>query len=141
MRLKITLFVVSLLAVCATADAAECAADKLVGTWKVVKATFNDQDNITPSVQQVKLITPSHFTWVHYDRTSGKADAAAGGTYTVSGPSYVETIEFAFGPDAGVLLKRQFNFSCSMDGNTWTIKGQVLLTRIEETWERVTAKE
>jgi hypothetical protein len=141
MRIE-TLALLSLLVFAPSATAAECTQDKLLGTWKQTRAKMGAQENNpTPTSQEIKHVTQTHFTWVHYDPTTGKADASGGGTYSLVGGSYTEKIEFVFGPeDINALLRKQFQFACSIDGDTWTIKGNVLDTPLDETWERMAAQ-
>ncbi len=125
----------------AGAVAEECTVDKLMGTWKLATNKYRNQKNLPSATSaDLKLITPTHYTWVHYDPTTGKADAAGGGTFTVSGGTYTETVLYGFGFGADVLTEKQIRFSCSLQGNVWTHKGTILGGALEETWERVTAQ-
>src|SRR5262252_7622812 len=68
-----------------------------VGTWKLVSTKYADAKDFTkytgPS-SRLKIINPTHFTWVEVDQAK-RVSAMAGGRYTLSGNNYTETIDFA----------------------------------------------
>jgi len=103
----------------ATTTAPASAADSkhtLEGTWELVSAkyTFPDKTETNAGYKQIKVITKNHWAFVgqNTDRqkfTSQGSDAellsaakgfgAGGGTYTFSGDTYTEVIEFFHNPN------------------------------------------
>jgi hypothetical protein len=45
-------------------------------------------------MRTVKHITPTHWTWVAYDRENKMVLAAAGGTWLLQNGQYVENVDF-----------------------------------------------
>src|SRR5215813_10703551 len=115
--------------------------NKLVGTWKQVKARFRGNDvKIPEGTTQLKHITPTHFTFVDYDK-DGKFIDAFGGPYTLNGEKYEETIEYGVGGVFNMLKGKRQSFECKVEGDKWYHNGTLSngLT-IEEVWERVEKK-
>ena len=115
--------------------------NKLVGTWKQVKAKFGGKEAKFPEGNtQLKHITPTHFTFVDYDK-DGKFIDAFGGPYTLNGEKYEETIEYGVGGVFNMLKGKPQSFECKVEGAKWYHNGTLSngLT-IEEVWERVGPK-
>ena len=72
-----------------------------LGTWQLAAYKYGiDQSNFTDATKsgrRIKLITENYFTWVHIDTTSKKVYSSAGGTYTLNGNTYTESIDLWFG--------------------------------------------
>jgi hypothetical protein len=114
---------------------------KLVGTWKQVKAKFRGSEvKIPEGTTQLKHITPTHFTFVDFDK-DGKFIDAFGGRYTLNGEKYEETLEYGVGDVFKILKGKTQSFECKVDGAKWYHNGTLSngLT-IEEVWERVEPK-
>jgi hypothetical protein len=115
--------------------------NKLVGTWKQVKAKFGGKEHKIPEgTTQLKHITPTHFTFVDIDKDGNVFDTL-GGPYTLKGEKYEETPEYGGGTIAEVfkvLKGKPQSFECKVEGARWYHKGTLSngLT-IEEVWERV----
>jgi hypothetical protein len=115
--------------------------NKLVGTWKQVKAKFGGNDvKIPEGTTQLKHITPTHFMFVDFDK-DGKFIDAFGGPYTLKGGKYEETLEYGVGEVFKMLKGKPQPFECKVEGNKWYHNGTLSngLT-IEEVWERVEKK-
>lgn len=111
----------------------------LVGTWKLVSAKWGQREiKIPEEITRLKHVTPTHFTWVVYDK-DGKVMTILGGRYVVQGDVYEETPEYGTGMDA--LRGKVQTFNWKVDGNKWHHNGKLSsgLT-IEEVWERVEKK-
>jgi hypothetical protein len=56
---------------------------KIIGTWKLVSYKYGDNETKqTPdSIQKIKLITQTTFTWVKYSVKDKIIKNSAGGTY------------------------------------------------------------
>src|SRR5215470_14061727 len=115
--------------------------NKLVGTWKQVKAKFGGNDAKLPEGNtQLKHITSTQFMYVDFDK-DGKVIDAFGGPYTLKGEKYEETLEYGVGDVFKILKGKPQSFECKVEGNKWYHSGTLSngLT-IEEVWERLVAK-
>ncbi len=118
--------------------------NKLVGTWKQVKAKFGGKESKIPEgTTQLKHVTSTHFMFVDYDK-DGMVIDALGGPYTLKGEKYIETPEYGGGTIGEVfkILKgKPQSFECKVEGNKWYHNGTLsnVLT-IEEVWKRVEKK-
>ena len=121
---------------------AEASADnKLVGTWKMVKAKYGGKEyNIPEGTTEFKHVTPAHFMLAAIDK-DGTVRAAIGGPYTLKGERYVETPEYGLSEVFTNIKGKPQSFECKVQGNKWYHNGTVSsgLT-IEEVWERVEPK-
>ncbi len=112
-------------------DSAKTAPDakaKLVGTWESTPR----QDG----TRQLKYITPTHFVWVIYDVEKKTPLGSAGGTWTLKGDTYKETVDFA--ADGWEHLRgKTVELTSKVDGDKWTVQGTLDTGfKIDETWER-----
>ena len=122
---------------------AEASADnKLVGTWKMVKARYGGKEANVLSEEhtEFKHVTPAHFILVAIDK-DGKVGAAIGGPYTLKGEKYEETPEYGLSEIFTNIKGKRQSFECKVEGNKWYHNGTLSngLT-IEEVWERVEPK-
>ena len=122
---------------------AEASADnKLVGTWKMVKARYGGKEANVLSEEhtEFKHVTPAHFILVAIDK-DGKVGAAIGGPYTLKGDKYEETPEYGLSEIFTNIKGKPQSFECKVKGNKWYHNGTLSngLT-IEEVWERVEPK-
>jgi hypothetical protein len=133
---------------CSAADEPEKAEAKpdneLVGTWKLVSAKYNGQENKLPEgITMLKHITPVQFMWAIYDK-DGKVESALGGPYTLKGDKYEETPEYGLADTLDSLkdLKGKIqSFTWKIKGNKWYHDGKLSSgVTIEEVWERVEKK-
>ena len=151
MRLMSMAVLVSLVAVAAFTSGSSTADDpkkaeartenKLVGTWKQVKAKFRGNEvKIPEGTTQLKHITPTHFMFVDFDK-DGKFIDAFGGPYTLKGEKYEETLEYGVGDVFKALKGKPQSFECKVEGAKWYHNGTLTngLT-LEEVWERVEPK-
>ena len=119
----------------------EKAANKLIGTWKLVSAKYGGQEFKLPEgATQLKHVTPSQFMWAMYD-ADGKVTRGAGGPYSLAGDTYEETPEYGLSSDFDVIKGKAQTFKWKVDGNKWYHDGKLNsgLT-IEEVWQRVEKK-
>jgi len=110
------------------------------GTWQLVSFKYGDATNWSdpPNGQRrIKHITDTHFTWVAYEVASGKIQSMAGGTYTLSGAAYTESIDYAGEGMTDYFGKKQ-SFTIRVEGDKLYQSGQLSDgTKIEEVWQRV----
>lgn len=115
--------------------------NKLVGTWKMVKAKFGSKDfKIPEGNTQIKHITPTHYMFVDFDKDGNVFDAR-GGPYTLKGDRFEATPEYGLSENFNVLKGKPQSFTWKVEGNKWYHNGTLSsgLT-IEEVWERVEKK-
>jgi hypothetical protein len=111
-----------------------------LGTWKLVSYKYGPSQpgfrDFPESQQRIKLITETHFTWVQFDAATMKVGAAAGGTYSLSGNTYTESIDFGLGMDTYSGAKHAFTIR--VEGDKFFLSGSLADgLMIEEVWERV----
>ena len=111
----------------------------LIGTWKQVSMKVSGVDNPIPQTYTTyKHLTPSGFVWLSYDKISGRIIRAAGGTYTLNGNTYIETIEYGIGSDYEIIKNSKPSFTANIDGDKWYHSGRLANGQtIDEIWERV----
>lgn len=102
---------------------------KLLGSWEVTLGT-----NAPKSGRMFKHITPTHWTWVAFDRENRQVVASAGGTWTLRNGEYVETCLFStdnFPQGRG----NSYAFQYQLEGNRWILKtGPGRIIAQDETW-------
>ena len=102
MKLNILLILIIVLTV-------SCQNDKpqdelpLVGTWELIGATTIEKDTsfstFDPKIKMIKIINPTHFSFLSHDLNMGKDTATAkftsgGGSYTLKDSVYTEHLEY-----------------------------------------------
>ena len=111
-----------------------------IGTWKLVSTKYGDAKDFTQYSEdstRMKLINPTHFTWLEIDNNSKKVLTSAGGTYTLEGETYTESLDFAGEGMAPYLGKAQ-KFTIRVEGDKLFQSGQLSDgLKIEENWVRV----
>jgi hypothetical protein len=111
-----------------------------VGTWQLVSFKYGEAtnwSNLPEGQRRIKLINPTHFSWVQYEAPSGKAQTMAGGTYTLKEGAYIETIEYA-GEGMTEYLGKSQSFTIRVEGEEFHQSGRLSDgTQIEEVWQRV----
>jgi len=106
---------------------------QLPGTWESVSPS----PEAPKAMRTVKHVTPTHWTWVAYDRENKMVLAAAGGTWSIKGGKYEEVCEFTTENFPGARGK-SFAYDFKVDGDQWTIKrGPELQIQNDEAWKRV----
>jgi hypothetical protein len=135
-----------LCAVTLRGEAPERAGDQrssLVGTWKVTSMKINGQAMDLPdSSVTYKHVTPGGFTFLSFQKADGKLYRAGGGTWTLSGDEYAETIEYGLGDVFEEIKGGTHTFKCRIEGDTWHHTGKLAKgTTIDEVWTRVKPSE
>ena len=111
----------------------------LVGTWKMKSMKVNGTARDLPETAVTyKHVTPAGFTWLSYEKETGKVFRVAGGTYTLNGDAYAEQIEYGNGRDFDLVKNAAHAFKCRIDADTWHHTGRLASgTTIDEEWTRV----
>jgi hypothetical protein len=111
-----------------------------LGTWHLASFKYGtDQPGFTDypqSRRRIKLITETHFTWVDFDTSTKKVTGTAGGTYSLSGNIYTESIDFGLGMDT--YFGQKHAFTIRVEGDKFFLSGSLADgLKIEEVWQRV----
>ena len=111
----------------------------LVGTWRMKSMKVDGQVNTLPDRGVTyKHVTPGGFTWLSFEKDSGTIFRAAGGTWTLKGDAYTETIGYGMGDDFDAVKNASHPFTCRIEGDTWYHSGKLASgTTIDEVWTRV----
>ena len=114
--------------------------DSILGTWQLASYKYgSNQSNFidaSPGQRHIKLITETYFTWIITDTITKKVYSAAGGTYTLSGNTYTESIDFGLGMDT--YLGHKHIFTIKVEGDMFFLSGSLADgLKIEEIWQRV----
>ncbi len=112
--------------------AAGAGASGLDGAWENVTPGFN------PALRQVKHINGGQFTWTISDRSRGIMVLMSGGSCTVQGNSYKETIEYCNPGIQERLLGQEQTLTVQLQGDQVTFTGVLTSgVQINETFQRL----
>ena len=110
-----------------------------LGTWQLVSTKYGNETNFTDypaERRRIKMITDTHFTWMDYAVDTKKVGSSAGGTYTLEGNAYTETIEFV-GDGMEPFAGQKQVFTIKVDGDKLFQSGHLSNgLKIEENWRR-----
>jgi hypothetical protein len=115
------------------AEPAKLAKD-LIGTWVLV-GTPDKVGDPPASGGRLKFRTGRHWAVTQADPETGKVVFHHGGTYTLDGDTYAETVEYANENTAG-LVKKTFKFKVKVEGDTYTQTGVGDDNPYNEVWKR-----
>lgn len=112
----------------------------LLGTWELASYKYGDQKesaDFPKNGHRVKMITETHWTWCEFETNTKEIQVGAGGSYTLDGDTYTESIDFAMPGMMSYLGKKQV-FTVRVEGDRLRQAG-VLSDglKIEEVWNRV----
>lgn len=111
----------------------------ILGTWKLLSYRYGEGDIQIPndSVKMIKLVTPSHFTWVHFATRNQIVGEVAGGTYVFDGVNYVENIDFGGHGMTSYINKKQ-SYKIKIKEDKIYLSGVMTDNqRIEEIWGKI----
>jgi hypothetical protein len=108
-------------------------AKNLVGTWILVGEP-GDIGEVPTAGGRLKFFTGRHWMITQADPASGVTTFHHGGTYTLNGDEYVETIEYA-NESTKDLIKQTFKFTLKVEGDTLSQIG--IGNPWNEVWKRV----
>ena len=108
-------------------------AKNLLGTWILVGEPGKVGD-APASGGRLKFCTGKHWTITQADAKTGVTIFHHGGTYTLSGEEYAETVEYA-NESTKELIKQTFKFTIKIDGDTLTQTG--IGNPFNEVWRRI----
>lgn len=109
----------------------------LVGTWEL-ESYRGEGDSIRSDypefVSYVKLITPTHFVWVHYLSEQDQVLAEGGGTYVYDGDTYTETLNFVY-PSGSGQVGTVLPFKCKLADDSWYHTGYIIIQEQDDSGE------
>ena len=115
-----------------TQNPTSLAAD-LIGTWILVGKP-GEVGEAPKSGGRLKFLTGSHWIITQADPETGVVIFHHGGTYTLDGDNYAETVEYA-NENTKDLIKQTFKFTIKVEGDTLTQIG--IGNPWTEVWKRV----
>ena len=111
------------------ATAASPFAKELTGTWILVK----EAGKTPPAGKDLKFCVDGHWCDTYADPTNGLVVVHHGGTYTLEGNTYTETVHYA-NPGTLNLVGQNFKFDMKLQGDTLTLAG--IGNPWNEVWKR-----
>jgi len=109
-------------------------AKELIGTWILV-GTPDKVSEAPKSGARLKFFTGKHWAITQADPDTSKVIFHHGGTYTLDGDNYTETIEYA-NENTAELIKKTFKFKIKVEGDTYTQVGVGDDNAFSEVWKR-----
>jgi hypothetical protein len=108
-------------------------AKELIGTWVLV-GTPDNVGEPPKTGGRLKFRTGRHWTITEADPQTGEVIFHHGGTYTVNGDEYVETIEYA-NKNTAALIGKSLKFKVKVEKDTYTQIG--VDNQFNEVWKRL----
>lgn len=108
--------------------------NQLMGTWDLVSYREDSDGNYIEYpeyVGYIKLITPTHFTWVYFNKNDDEIYAAGSGSYSYEDNQYSETIDMIYPENAGQ-LGETIQFKAQIENNRWKHLGKMPLIEVDE---------
>jgi hypothetical protein len=109
-------------------------AKELMGTWILV-GTPDKIGEPPASGGRFKFFTGRHWAITQADPDTGKVIYHHGGTYTLDGDTYTETVEYA-NENTARLIQKTFKFKVKVEGDTYTQTGIGDDNPYNEVWKR-----
>ena len=112
----------------------------LLGAWEFVSYRYGDQKEFADAPKDrphIKMITETHFLWFEFDASTKEIQTGAGGSYSLSGNTYIESTDFAIRGMTNYLGKKHV-FTVRVEGDRLTQSGALSDgLKIEEVWRRI----
>jgi hypothetical protein len=96
-------------------------AQEIIGTWAL--AGTSDKIEEVADAARLKFLTGKHWTVTQNDPKTGKVIFHHGGTYTLDGDVYTESVEYA-NESTAELIGQKYKFKVKVDGDVFTNIGQ-----------------
>ena len=103
----------------------------LIGTWDMAGTPDNEEEPLAKG-GRLKFITGKHWTLTHYDE-AGKVTLHQGGTCTIDGDEYTETVKYA-NESTAENIGKSFKFKVKLEGDKYTQTG--MGNPYTEVWRR-----
>ncbi len=106
----------------------EASSNPLMGTWNLDSYRAFESDSLRSEyhsfVGYLKLVTPSHFVWIKYNKEGDEVMAAASGTYSYKSDVYTENIQTCYPRGEGIVGTSP-EFDVRLEPDNWKHSGQV----------------
>jgi hypothetical protein len=110
-------------------------AKELIGTWVLVATP--DKDTEPPKAGgRLRFFSGKHWCITQADAKTGKVIYHHGGTYTLDGDTYTETVKYATANTEG-FINKTFKFKITVEGDTYTQTAVGADNPFTEVWKRV----
>jgi hypothetical protein len=109
-------------------------AKELVGAW-VLAGTPDKIEEPPASGGRIKFFSGGHWNITQADPKTGKVIFHHGGTYTLEGDTYTETIQYA-NENTAELIGKTFKFKVKVDGDAYTQTAVGEDNPFTEAWKR-----
>lgn len=114
----------------------------IIGTWKIVSFKYGGKDGIdagdsSSKMKSVKIITPTHFSFVSMSMPDNKFLCAATGSCKFDKDTYTEQIGYT---SMQGMEGKQFTYQIRFEGDKWYVNGPINKSgsfTLEEVWQRV----
>ena len=111
----------------------------LLGTWKLVSYQYGDRAKVDSlgNYNAIELITPGHFTWLHYSSDDKTVFDSAGGTYDFDGENL--TINVEYGGKGMIPYIGKSTYKIKFKGDQMFLSGSLFPTglKLEEVWKKL----
>jgi hypothetical protein len=107
-------------------------AKELIGTW-VAAGTPEQPEEPAANGGRYKSFTGKHWAVTRHDPETGEVEYHHGGTYTLDGDDYEETVLYSTKNNAE-LIKQKFKYKIKVEGDTYTQIG--VGNPYNEVWKR-----
>jgi hypothetical protein len=108
---------------------------KVEGVWKMFSATYSKENKTylqdSSSYVAVKTIFGNRFSYSYFDSKKKELIRTGGGTFTINGNKFIETLDYAF-PESKQVGK-PVTYTLDLEGKRWTYKN----SDYTEVWDRV----
>lgn len=122
------------------ADSEKELRDQLVGTWKILSASFDGKPSeLHQKSITLKHITPVHVQWIGYQPDDRKIFRSAGGSWNIRDGKYVETMRYGLNENfKQSTFGKDFPFDCKFEEDRWIQSGTLPNgSKLIEIWQRV----
>jgi hypothetical protein len=103
----------------------------LIGTWDLAGTPDKEEEPLAKG-GRLKSFTGKHWAVTQYDE-AGKVTLHHGGTYTIDGEDYTETVKYA-NETTAELVGKVFKFKIKLEGDKYTQTG--IENPYSEVWRR-----
>lgn len=110
----------------------------LVGTWEFVSGRYTPSGKPpivvkSPDLRALKIITPTHFSYVT-EKGDGSFYVAGAGSCKVEPHQYTETLNYA---SVANMKNKSYTFSYRVENDVWYIEGKEDDSYTEEVWRKI----
>lgn len=106
---------------------------ELHGTWELASYREDPSGSFLEYpdfIGYLKLITPTHFTWVYFNEEGDEVYAAGSGQYTYNEEKYVETIDMIYPINSGQ-VGETVPFQANIEDSEWSHMGYLPVVSID----------